>query len=313
MTIAQDLLYNARSLIDEYNTGGVVNPSSDSDMKELELNGIRYVNMALREVYKKSNEYKTIEISHKRMPNLLGDLSQFNKVDFIGVDQSYPISGAGVVGATAYYVEPDSDYTIYIEEFNGTVWNILETLTGVTDVPVRLKGLIIPTDKSYPIQMRMSGTTFYRHQNRCLFSYPFKASAIPEFRPWIPTELPDDFGELVEIFDEHPERQLTKDGNYKLEGRKTLYFNYFYDGTLRVIYYPIPVEVTVGTDEVFLPNPMALEFVNNFVAARMATIENPSLVNYYESKANELMFELTKKGPASEETITDVYFGGNYG
>lgn len=309
----QDILYNARALIDEYNTGGVINPSSDSDMKELEANGIVFVNMALREAYKKDEYYNTFEVSHNRMPNLLGDLSQFNKVDFIGEDQVYPVTGAGVVGAKAYYVEPDSDYTIYIEEFNGVSWDTLDTITGTTDVPVRLKGLITATDPSYPIQMRMSGTTFYRHQNRCLFSYPYKAIGIPEFRPWIPIELPDDFAELVEIIDEHPVRQRAKDGNYKQEGRKTFYINYFYEGTLRFIYYPFPTQVTDVTDEVYLNNPQAVEFVNNFVAARMATIENPSLVNFYEAKANELMFELTKGGPASEETITDVYWGNNYG
>lgn len=311
--IVQDILYNARALIDEYNTGGVINPSSDSDMKELETNGIVFVNMGLREAYKKDDYYKTMEVSHKRMPNLLGDMSQFNKVDFIGIDQVYPDTMAGVVGAKAYYVEPDSDYTIYIQEYDGATWNTIDTITGTTDAPVRLKGSITPTDDSYPIQMVMSGTTFYRHQNRCLFSYPYKDNAIPEFRPWIPIELPEDFAELVEIIDEYPEREQNKDGNYKQEGRKTFYINYFYEGTLRFIYHPFPQEVTTVNDVVYLNNPQAVEFVNNFVAARMATIENPSLVNFYESKANEIMFELTKSGPASEETITDVYWGNNYG
>jgi len=313
MTIAQDILDSAKGLIDELNVGGVKIPSTDSDMQALEYNGISYINQALREVYRESKSFNTLEVSNKRIPNLLGDLGQFNKVDYIGVDQVYPPTGLGVVGAKAYYVEPDSDYTIYIEEYSGGVWSILETITGVTTVPVRLKGLITPTDSNNPIQMRMSGTTFYRHENRCLYSYPFKADSIPEFRPWIPVTMPDDFGELDEIIDEHPVRQYNQDGNYKWEGFNKLYINFFYEGTLRVIYNPTPTVVTAGTDVITLPNPIALEFCNNFVAARMATTENPQLVNYFEEKANELMFKSSRTGPASEESITDVYFGGHYG
>jgi hypothetical protein len=161
--------------------------------------------------------------------------------------------------------------------------------------------------------MRFSGTTFYRHQNRCLFSYPFKTGSIPEYRPWIPKTMPDDFGELDKVIDEHPTRQYSIDSQYKWEEFDTLYINYFYEGTLRVLYNPKPPTVTLATDTVTLPNPISQEFVNNFVAARMATTENPQLVNYFEEKANELIFKSTRSGPASEEKISDVYFGGNYG
>ncbi len=310
MTVAQDILNSARALIDEYNVGGVVISSDDSDMKALELNGMQFINSALREVYKESKSYKSFEISNKRISNLLGDLSQFNKVDYIGVDRSYPESGNGAVGAKAYYFEVDSDATVYIEEYSGT-WDTLETINVVTDVPSRQKGYITPTNSAYPIRMRFSGSTFYRHQNRCLFSYNFKN--IPDYRAWIPVDMPDDFGEVDKIIEERPERQYLIDSNYKWEGYDRLYINYFYDGTSRVIYSVIHPIVTASTDTIILPNPTALEFVNNFVAARMATTENPDLVNFFEGKANELMFKSTKSGPASEESITDVYFGGAYG
>ena len=72
-------------------------------------------------------------------------------------------------------------------------------------------------------------------------------------------------------------------------------------------------EITALTDTVILPNPIAREFVTNFIAARIAMKFNPKLTNFYEEKANELLFKAQDKGPASEESITDVYFGGNYG
>ncbi len=308
--IAQDILYNARALVDEYNIDGVVISSDTDYIKALEANGIRYINMGLREIYKDSKYFKSFEISNNRIPNLLGDLSQFDKVDFTGVDKNYPENENGVVGAKAYYFEVDSDATVYIEEYSGT-WDTLETINIVTSVPSRNKGAITPSDDSYPIRMRFSGTTFYRHQNRCLFPYSFKV--IPDYRAWIPVVMPDDFAEINEVICEKPVRQYGQDPDYKQEGFNELYINYFFDGNLRVVYSVQVTEVTVSTDTVLLPNPIAIEFLNNFVAARSAMKFNPVLSNFYEQKANELLFKAQDSGPASEESITDYYFGGNYG
>lgn len=309
---AQSVLYDARALINQLNRNGTVISSDNNDMKTLETDGIRYINMGSREVFRESKYTKSFEVSRKLIPNLLGTFSNFEKVDFIGSDQSYPENG--VEGAKAYYFEVDSDATIYIEEYNGVSWVALETISITTDVPVRKKGLITASDSSYPIRIRFSGTTFYRHQNRCLYSYPFKdVDSVPEYRPWVPIELPVDFAEIDEIITEYPVRQYSQDSFYKMEGFNTLYVNFYYEGNFRIIYYVQVTEVTTGTDLVYLPNQIAVEFLNNFVAARLANRYNPDLVNYFEGKANELMFKATQKGPSSEEKITDVYFGGVYG
>ncbi len=309
--IGQDVIKDARALIGEYSNNGTVISSDTDYMKTIETDGTRFINMGLREVFKDSSYLKSFEISNNRIPNLLGDLSQFNKVDFTGVDKSYPENSVGVVGAKAYYFEVDSDATVYIEEYDGSVWNVLETINIVTDIPSRNKGPITPTNNDYPIRIRFSGTTFYRHQNRCLFPYSFKN--IPDYRPWIPVELPEDFGEIDEVVCEKPERQYGQDPNFKQEGFGELYINYFFDGNLRVIYSPQVTELQTLDDSVVLPNPIAREFLNNFVAARLCNKFNPILTNYFEDKSNELLFKAQSKGPASEESITDVYFGGGYG
>ena len=54
MRTAQDILYDARALIDEYNEDGVVISSSDTDIQTLEVNGLRFINMAVQEIYKLS-------------------------------------------------------------------------------------------------------------------------------------------------------------------------------------------------------------------------------------------------------------------
>ncbi len=308
---AQEIMYDARALIGEHTQDGVVISPDANYMKTLQADGIRMINMGLREVFKDAQYFNSFEISNNRIPNLLGDLSQFDKVDFTGIDKVYPESENGVVGAKAYYFEVDSDATVYIEEFNGSVWNVLETINVVTDIPSRNKGPITPTDDSYPIQIRFSGTTFYRHQNRCLFPYSFKT--IPDYRPWIPVTLPDDFAEVDEVICEKPERQYGQDSNFKQEGFGLFYINYFFDGTLRVIYAVQVVDIVALTDIVKLPNPIAREFVTNFVAARLCNKFNPILTNFFEDKSNELLFKAQSKGPASEESISDVYLGGGYG
>lgn len=304
--IAQDLMNDARALIGEGNVEGVPISSDTGYMKTLQTDGINFINMGLREVFEDSEYLKSFEISNDRIPNLLGDLSQFNKVDFTGEDKSYP--ELGVVGAKAYYFEVDSDATVYIEEYSGT-WDILETINIVTDEPSRNKGAITPTNVNYPIRIRFSGTTFYRHQNRCLFPYSFKN--IPDYRAWIPVTMPDDFASIDEVVCEKPVRQYGQDSDFKQEGFGELYINYFFDGTLRVIYNVQVTPITALTDSVILPNQIAREFVTNFVAARLCNKFNPVLTNYFEEKANELMFKAQSKGPSSEESITDVYFGGN--
>lgn len=307
MTV-QEYLYGSRALIDDYNTGGAINSPTDPDMQELQLNGIQFFNMAVNQVYKNIRVYEEFEIVSKKIPNLLD--SNFNIVEFIGEDQFYP--NDGIEGAKAYFFTIDDDATVLIQEYNGSTWNTLETKvltpTGKTD----FSGLITATDPGYPIRLVFSGTTFYRHLNRCLYSYPFKADSIPEYKACIPHEMPDDFGQLVEIVREYPYSQYALDGFFKWEGRKTLLLDYNYEGTTRIIYNPIFVPVTSLDQEVNIFNPDAQEFIKFFVAAKMATTENPDLVNFFESKADELRFEALKGQPASEEKIADVFLNQGY-
>ena len=58
MTTVQDILYDSRALINQYNEDGIVIPSSD--VAQQEVNGIRFINMALREIYRFTRYYKTM-------------------------------------------------------------------------------------------------------------------------------------------------------------------------------------------------------------------------------------------------------------
>lgn len=56
----KELIYDARSLIDEYNSDGVV--LSESETLETDTNALRYVYMGLGEIYPYARYFKTVEV-----------------------------------------------------------------------------------------------------------------------------------------------------------------------------------------------------------------------------------------------------------
>jgi len=308
MSTLKDILYDARALLDEYNEDGIV--IADDEVSTLETNLIRYINMAYQESYSSSRYFKEFNILNDRITNLLGDLTNFEIQQFTGDEINYPNNG--VVGAKAYFFTADNDFSVRIEENNGVSWNTLVTLTETPTTLTDYKGIITPTDPSYPIRIVFSGTTFYRYQNVALYDILFKADDIPDYKPWVRVDMPDDYVELEEVIAEYPVRQYEKSSTYKWEAHKTLVVNYFYDGSIKVIYKPRPDTLVNDTDVLQVPNPIALEFIKYSAAAKAAVNENPNVVNFFEQKANELKFEAFREQPASEEKITDVYFGGGF-
>jgi hypothetical protein len=309
----QNLFLDARALIDELSDDGTIIP--ESDVIDLQTKFIRFANMAQKELYKVGKLYNKYEISWKPAPNLLGLLSNFNIVDFIGTLQYYP-NESGVIGAKAYYFEADGSGTVTIEENQSGTWTVLTTITIPDTVAsfTAYKGLILPLGNTNPIRMKFDGTTHYRHVNRCLYSYPFATNKIPDYRPWVKIEMPANFRTLDCIVQEYPDRQYSKDPNYKWEGFRDLYINYGYEGNLRVIYKPVPTDITTITDTLEIDDITA-QAITYYGAARLATFENQNLVNYFEQKYGELKLESTKEAPLGEQEIIDVYGfnGGNYG
>ena len=59
--LVSDLLYDARSLLDDYNSGGIVTP--DSETAETDANALRYVYMGLCEIYLYARYFKTHHIT----------------------------------------------------------------------------------------------------------------------------------------------------------------------------------------------------------------------------------------------------------
>ena len=299
MTV-QEMLYDVRALIDEYNEDGAI--IAPADVATIEKNALRFINMAVQEIYAESRNYNTHIITNKSIKNLIGN--GFEIVEFTGGDQYYPSTEA----AKSYFFTVDSDATVYIQEYDGSDWNTIQTIVIETDEEVDTKGKITASDSSYPIRLVFSGDTYYRHLNRCLYPYSFKT--VPDYKAYVRFDMPSDFGLLDEIIIDNEYYGI--DVAYKWEGFKTLAINYSYEGTLKIIYKPFPTEITTATQTLEVNNPLALQFIRFFVASKLATTENTDLVSYFEGKAIEAKYDATRPQPASEEMITDVMYGGVY-
>ena len=306
----QDIFYKAMALIDNYTDDGQIYPTEDTI--DLQTKSILLADMAQKELYSVAKIQKTFQFSQKPIPNLLGNSSEFNQVDFIGTDQTYP--NDGVIGAKAYYFEATGTGTVYIEEYNGVAWNTL----SIINVPAQVnynayKGVIVATDTSYPIRLRFSGTTWYRHVNRALFGYPFAVSQIPDYRPYVRINLPADFMDTSQLVSESI-MEYNKDSDYKWEEPNNLYVSYYFDASYRLIYNPVPVTVTSINDTLECNNIIG-QAIPYYVAAKLAPFENQSLVNFYEQKYQELKMDAKSKKPVTWETVQSTYHigGGYYG
>jgi len=307
----RNLFLKARVLLDEYSDDGVIIP--EAEVIDMQTKSILLCDMAQKELHKIGKLYDTFEFTNKPAPNLLGSYSNFDLVDFIGTTQYYP-DESGIAGATAYYIESDGDNSgtnkMEIEENQSGVWTVLNTVTFPASITVltAYKGLITPVASTNAMRMKLSGTTHYRHINRCLYSYPFASTKIPDYRPWIEVTMPANFQCRDQVIEETATRQYVNSVSYKWEGWKSLYINYYFEGNVRVVYKPVPVTLTT-IDDVLEIDDITAQGIVYYIAARLAPFENKELVNFFEGKFGELKLENTRVQPSTEEQIIDVYSG----
>lgn len=304
MPTVRDIYLKVRALIDDYTEEGVLIP--EQELIDLQQKCIPITDMAQKELYKIGKLYKTFEFTNKPAPNLLGLMSNFDIVDFTGELQLYPNSF--VTGAKAYYFEAEGTGECRIETTAGVLVTTIEFDTATL---TSFRGLIPQIYWETPLRLIFDGTEHYRHANRCLYNYPFNASKIPDYKAWVKVTMPADFRNVDQIITEYPPRQYAVASNYKWEGYKDLYINYYYDGTVRVVYKPIPVTIT-DIDQELEVDDITIQAIVYYVAARIAPFENKELVQFFETKYMEMKIENTNDRPTSEEMLIDVYRAGGY-
>ena len=310
----RNLFLKARALLDEYSDDGVIIP--EAEVIDMQGKSILFADLAQKELFKVGKMYNTFEIANKPAPNLLGNLSNFDLVDFIGDNQYYP-NESGVVGAKSYYIESDSDNSgtnkMEVEENQSGVWAVLSTVTFPASVTslTAYKGLITPLSIGNHIRIKLSGTTHFRHTNRCLFSYPFSLAKIPSYRPWVKAEMPSNFQSRDQVIKETSDGNYANTSSYKWEGWKDLYYNYGFDGNIRIVYRPIPINLT-GIDDVLEVDDITAQAIAYYIASRLAPFENKDLAQPYDDEYRSIKTENSVSQPATEVPIEDYYKVGGH-
>lgn len=307
MITAQQIFERACDFMDKRNPNGVIDPTKTARYKARTPN---ILTQWQNEMSRNGDLYSTFEISNTPVANLLGLTTGFDIKEFIGTDLTFEGQGQ----ARAYYFEVDAPGTIYIEDYTNQ-WNVLATITVPDSVKsfTPYKGTVIPTSGSTKARIRASGTYYYRIVNRALYAIPFQQDRIPDYRPWVKHQMPDDFKSVDQIIDEFPDRQYAKDTTYKWEGRKDLYINYYYVGNVRVIYKPVPIPITDLT-QVLQIDDITADTAAYFLAAHLFLVEDPASASFFNGRFLELKVEASMKQPASIQDIVDVYSmdGGVY-
>lgn len=298
--LVSKLWTDTRALLDIYTENGAV--MVDSEVADEQAKFIRFADMAQNELFSVGCLYNTYEFAHKPYTNLLGNLSNFDIVDHVGTDKYYPESG--VAGAKAYYFEVDGSATVTIEELRGGSWVTIATPVISASSMTAYKGTLSPQSDTNLIRIKFAGNTHYRHRNRCLFSYPF--SSVPDYKPWFKKTMPANFRILDAVVEEESNGEYHKSTNYRLEGLKDLYIDYSCEANFKVIYKPIPTQITAINSNLEIDDITA-QAITYYCASRLAVFTNKELVQFYEDKYNELKAEMKFKKPTQTETIVDVY------
>jgi hypothetical protein len=252
---------------------------------------------------KSGDMYRNYEISNKPIASMFGNFSGFDYLEYVGQEIIKEANGS----VKAYYFEVDGECTVYIEDFNGT-WNTLATITvpsSVNDFEA-YKGVVTPSTNATKSRIRFTGAYRYLITNYAMFSIPVAPNKVPDYRPWIKKEMPSDFKSLDSIIEEYPQRQYAKSNNYKWEGRKDLYINYYYEGSIRVVYKPVPMQITSMEQTLEIDEISSMSGAY-FLATHLLLVEDPDSSNFFSQRYSEMKLENNVKQPATIQQIIDVY------
>ena len=258
----------------------------------------------------KNKNTKSITIVNKPPENRLGMLSNFDQVDFEGDTQYYP-NESGIDNVQGYSImvneEASDNATIVFEENVSGTWTELVSIspTGITELTT-YNGVLSVSSTSNKVRLRIEGTEHFIHKNRALWKLKYKSAHVPVYEPWVQYEMPSDFTGVDVVVEEFAERQYTKSSNYKLENFKDFYYNFYFDGEIRIIYHPVPTTITSLDDELEIDTVTAQGIVHEIVAI-VGFYENPDLVNYAEGRRLEAKTDAAYDEASSIDVMTSYY------
>ena len=95
-----------------------------------------------------------------------------------------------------------------------------------------------------------------------------------------------------------------------------IYINYFFDGNIRIVYYPVPTLLTfTGSGSSDLTQTLTVDDITARtvlpygLAAHLMMTENSASASFFQQRFEELKFESTRQQASSSEQILNVYGG----
>lgn len=305
------------ALIDELSDTGTI---VDSQVAEYKNRAPYFLDMWQKEMAKSGDLFKTFELSCFRKKNILGDLNQFEAVEHMDTDKSYE-----GVGANCFFFGVDGPADVYIEELIGATWapvpgtyiqdnGAATAFTGIINANTStssfsyFKGIISPTSPTNSVRIRLSGSYYYRHNNRALCPYKYQtADKVPDFLPWYKITMPDDFKSKSQVIDEYPSWQYEDATQHKWEGKNELYVLFSYEGVIRIKYIPVPAKITALTQTLEVDDVTATSGAYYLAEHFALADQNTDLATICSQKFAQLKMDSMIKQPLAPSEIKDIY------
>ncbi len=305
----------AISILDELSDSGTI---VDNQIKEYKYRAPYLLDLWQHEMAAHGDLHKTFELSCFRKKNLLGDIAQMGII----IENNAESQAYTGVGAYCFYLEVDGDCTITFTEngaalsgtysFNGGTetaftGTIAITVPAGTTSFLPIKGILTATGGN--VTMTITGSYYFRHNNRALSPYKFAtADKVPDFKPWYKVTMPSDFKSRSQIISEYPNWQYQENSpSIKWEGANELWVMFSYEGLIRIKYVPVPVKITALTqtlevDEI-TAGSAAYYLAEHFAMAD----QNSELASRCKEKFRELKIESMIRQPLQPAEIKDIY------
>lgn len=286
-------------LIDERLENGTIDEDATADYKARAL-GI--LTALQNELLRYSDYYKTYEINRVPISPIKGQTTieehYDEDIEFEATQISY-----------AYFFQVDGPATVYVEELNGGIWSILDTIVVTENNQfIDYKGLITPTVGATSTRLRFTGDYYFTYTNVALYKERFSSVAkVPNYEQYIQVEMPDDFKIVDQVVKISLPDGYVKTNTYYWEGRKDMYINRDFEGSIKVIYRPNIAPLTSIDDELVLDDVTAITCLPYGLGAKLMATENVSLGSYLQSKYEENKYEAGLPTPSEDNDIEDVY------
>lgn len=298
---AQEVFEIAMDLMDEREDDGSLDAQSTANYK---AKAPRILTKYQNELLMAGEYFKTLEISNT---NIQPVISQFDTINHNTDDIIFETITPNTK-FLAYSFECNSEATVYIEELVGGVWNVLNTINvpNIVTTYQRYFGLVTPSNPT-SMRIRFSGSFYYNARNIACFKESFNSvDKIPAQEGVNRYEMPSDFNSQKDIISEEVKGDYIKSANYQWEGKKTLILPNDFQGTIKIVYRPIPPDITDLSQDLVIDDRTAkTALVDALVTELMLADENPN-ASYYNGKFNDNLQEALKP---RKPQYTDIFDG----